>query len=100
MGKIIEVKLPKTTAEQIADLQAQIKALKAEKKIAGVKTPRAKRPSVELRTPGIREAKAAAEAEVLMAKIRKLAGNPLNELSSSQVVDAYMGGLVDLPELV
>jgi predicted RNase H-like nuclease (RuvC/YqgF family) len=82
--------------KQIKELEKQIKALKAQNKTA---LPPKKREIVML-TPSIRlEREKAAIAELQRKLAKELANNPLHNLTPTEVVSAYAGGLADLPDL-
>jgi len=85
------IKTPsKTPEDQIADLKAQIKALKAQKR-----TPR--KSGVQMMTSSVRAEKAEAQRQQIMDQLKKLyreTGG--HDLSPSQIVDIHMGGLADL----
>ncbi|MDR2457464.1 MAG: hypothetical protein LBD41_03180 [Clostridiales Family XIII bacterium] len=77
----------------IAELKAQIAELqKATRKTRGPQ-------KVKLMTPSRRAEKDFEEAEKIQKQLARLLQNPLNDLTPSQVVDAYSGGLADLPPL-
>jgi N-methylhydantoinase B/oxoprolinase/acetone carboxylase alpha subunit len=97
--KTIIANQSKTAEEQIKELEAQIAALKKEQKV-----PREKRTvrkqGVVLLTASARDAKLAAETEALRKQLRKLLDSGMGEsVSPTDVVDAYIGGLSDLPDL-
>jgi transcription initiation factor TFIID subunit TAF12 len=94
--QIKESKMTTEQENQIKALEAQIKALKKEARAASPKTPK---PKVTMMTASKRQAKEEALAQEYLKKIRRLAGSPLGLATPSEVVDAYIGGLSDLPPL-
>jgi hypothetical protein len=108
MEKTVEENATQDVAAQIAELKAQIAALKSELPIGTAapkeKKERVKRPSVEMRTPSIRAAQQAAKEEAdrvaHLKALRAKSRDPMNKLSPSEMVDANsLGALTEFADL-